>query len=403
MEKKITFLSRVKRVWLPLLFLLAAGCATVEKPKLIDMMWPEPPLTPRVKFVRHLADERDLERKATFGESFLKFLTGKVPPNSQLYQPVEVAVSDDGQRVYLSDYSRGLVFRFDMEKKKVKFFGRFARPFGLALDQKEHIYISEQGSKYIRVIDQEGNLVRSITHEGLERPAGIAIDRKRGLLYVADASFAGSSFHLVRVFDLEGKYLKYIGMGRGFGPGQLYFPTYVAVDKEGKVYVTETMNSRVSVFSPEGHFVRFIGERGNAFGMFDKPKGVALDSFGNIYVVDSAWSNVQIFNQRGQVLLFFGGRGDYPGLLKNPTGIAIDGQNRIYVADYLHNQLAIYQLVNTKAEDSYTEPQAKGDGASQPSSTPGSTGGVNPSPTKATDGDGASQPSVKTNAKEERR
>ncbi|MEE8449667.1 MAG: hypothetical protein V3S39_08545 [Thermodesulfobacteriota bacterium] len=378
--------GRIKLMLVVSLALLVAGCATAptKKEKLIELMWPEPPLTPRIKFVRNFSTERDLERKSTFGESFLKFLTGKVPPISRLYQPVDVAVSPDGNRFYVSDYARGLVFRFNIEEKKVKLFGKFSRPFGIALDKKDRLYVAEQGSKYIRVIDQEGNRLKSITHESLERPAGLALDEKRGLLYVADASFGKSNNHLVKVFDLEGKFLRDIGKGRGFGPGQLYFPTYVAVDGEGRLYVTETISARVSVFDQEGKFLKHIGERGDAFGMFDKPKGIALDSFDNIYVADSAWSNIQIFNQKGQVLLFFGGRGDYPGLLKNPTGIAIDGQDRIYVADFLHNQVAIYQLVNTKAEDSYIEiPQAKGDDAKGD--------------------DGASKSPAVTNAKEERR
>jgi DNA-binding beta-propeller fold protein YncE len=87
--------------------------------------------------------------------------------------------------------------------------------------------------------------------------------------------------------------------------------------------------------------------------MFDKPKGVALDSFGNLYVADSGWSNVQIFNSKGQILLFFGGRGPIPGMLKNPTAVAIDRQNKIYVADYINHRVDEYELVNTKAADSF--------------------------------------------------
>jgi hypothetical protein len=89
--------------------------------------------------------------------------------------------------------------------------------------------------------------------------------------------------------------------------------------------------------------------------MFERPKGVAFDSFGNLYVVDSAWSNVQIFNSRGEVLLYFGARGAIPGMLFNPTAIVIDQRNRIYVADYLNHRVNVYQLVNTRAEDSFLE------------------------------------------------
>ena len=113
-----------------------------------------------------------------------------------------------------------------------------------------------------------------------------------------------------------------------------------------------TLNARIDVFDSEGKYLKRIGERGNSYGMFDKPKGVALDTFDNVYVVDSGWSNVQIFNQNGEVLLFFAGRGSNPGLLANPTGIAIDKQNRIYVADFLNYRVAVYQLVNVTADGS---------------------------------------------------
>jgi len=123
------------------------------------------------------------------------------------------------------------------------------------------------------------------------------------------------------------------------------------------------MNARVQQFDPDGSYMQTFGRRGDAWGMFDKPKGVALDSFGNLYVVDSGWSNVQIFNSKGEVLLFFGGRGPVPGMLKNPTAIAIDPSNRIYVADFINHRVNVYQLVNTSVEDSFSEPLARTEGA----------------------------------------
>ena len=123
--------------------------------------------------------------------------------------------------------------------------------------------------------------------------------------------------------------------------------------------MTDTLNARVQKFDAEGKFVKRFGERGNSWGMFDKPKGVASDSFGNLYVVDSGWSNIQMFNQKGQVLMFFGGRGPIPGMLQNPAPIAIDANNRIYVGDYLNHRVEVYDLVNTKADDSFLVPPAK--------------------------------------------
>lgn len=352
-----------------------------DQPQVLELMWPEPPLTPRIKVVNVLASELDLGRKMTFRESLLKFTTGERPQIAKIYQPRDIVVAESG-RIYASDFGLQVVFVFDREKRKVTTIPA-ERPFGLALDDAENLYVAEQEARQIRVIDAGGQTVRTIKHDSLVRPADVAIDPSRKRLYVADPSRKSSEDHSVKVFDLEGKFIRKIGVSKGTCTGCMYFPTYVAVDKDGNVYVTSTLKAQVDVFDANGKFLKAIGGRGSNFGMFDKPKGVSLDSFGNIYVVDSGWSNVQIFNQKGEVLLFFGGRGTYPGLLANPTGIAVDKDNRIYVADYLNYRVVVYQLVNTKAEDSYvTLP----DVAAAPRNDPPKTGAqssVNPPVTQA--------------------
>lgn len=330
-----------------------------EAPKL---MWPEPPLAPRIKFVRLLQSELDLGKGPTKGDSFMTFLTGQRKAYTRLAQPRDLAVSDDGNRVYVSDFGQMQVFVFDLQHSEMRALGngrRFARPFGVALDAAENVYVVEQETRTIQVLDRQGSPLRTITHASLVRPTDAVVDRVRNQLIVADPSTKDSEDHTVKVFDLEGKLIRKIGDGKGTCEGCLYFPTFVTVDESGTTYISNTLNSRVDIFDAEGKYRGKIGERGTSFGMFDKPKGVALDTFGNIYVVDSGWSNVQIFNQKGQVLLFFGGRGNYPGLLKNPTGIVIDRNNKIYVGDYLNYRIVVYELVNTKAADSYQSSDAE--------------------------------------------
>ena len=323
--------------------------------ELLELVWPEPPLEPRIKFLQTYSDEKHLGRKPTRRELFMEFFAGTAPPRSHVYQPMDIVVSDDGKRFYVADFGQTVVFLFDFESKQVTSIGEarpFNRPFGLALDKDENLYVVEQGARRIVVLDREQTPIRIIKHPSLVRPADIELDRERELLYVADPATKASGDHSVKVFDLEGNLLRTVGE-KGICDGCLFFPTYVAVDGDGNLYVTSTLKSQVDVFDREGKYSKSFGERGTSYGMFDKPKGVAVDSFGNVYVVDSGWSNVQIFNQKGQVLLFFGGRGNHPGLLKNPTGITIDSQNRIFVADYLNYRVSTYELVNTKAEDSY--------------------------------------------------
>lgn len=355
---------------------LLGGCATAAKTTEETsnrLVWPPPPLAARIEFERTLVSEENIGKDTTFSERIVAFLAGEKPPANRIVEPMGLAVSDDGRRIYVSDYSRLMVWIFDLGTSSFRKIGEnepLARPVGLALDAQERLYIVEQARKGVSVFSPAGKRVSFITHESLERPTGLALDAERGRLYVVDTGTSKSTEHNVKIFGLDGTLLGKIGGERGEGQEQFQYPTYAAVDAAGNVYVTDTLNSRVQVFTPEGRYLKTIGERGNAWGMFDKPKGVALDTFGNTYVVDSGWSNVQIFNAKGQVLLFFGGRGPIPGLLKNPTAIAIDKQNRIYVADFLNHRIGVYRLINTKAGDSLLDPRTadtdKGGGAEQP-------------------------------------
>jgi DNA-binding beta-propeller fold protein YncE len=343
------------------LIALLVGCAIAPPAAEVRPVWPAPPLPARIEFLRTIASEEDVNRDTTFSETLVEFFSGKKPPSNHLAEPMGIAVSDDGNRVYVADYGQLDVFVFDFEKKSVTRVGQgtpLGRPIGLALDNDENLYVVEQEKKGISVFDRSGKLVRFITDASIEKPDGVAIDRARGKLYLADASHSKSTEHTVKIFDLQGKLLGALGKGKGSKPGEFLFPTYVTVDPLGSVYVTDTLNSRVQVFDTDGNYVRSFGQRGNSWGMFDKPKGVALDNFGNLYVVDSGWSNVQIFNQKGAVLLFFGGNGRNPGLLWAPTAIAIDKRNRIFVADNLNHRVEMYQLINTTASDSDLVPPA---------------------------------------------
>lgn len=335
---------------------LLTGCATQQKAPEMQLVWPPPPQAARIRFVKNIISDENLEQDTTTTQKILNFLGGDKPTPTQFAEPTGIAISDDGNRMYVSDIMQEAVFIFDFEKKAFHKIDKVAKPGGVALDAQENLYVVETLDKKILVYGRDRALIREITDASLERPVGIAIDKTRRRIYLVDTGTNKTTNFTVKVFDLEGRLVGHIGDGQGPKPGQFIFPTYAAVDVDGNVYVSDSFNGRVQKFDPEGHYLMSFGKSGDAWGMFDKPKGVAVDSFGNVYVADAGWSNVQIFNQKGQILLFFGGRGGYPGLLRNPNPIAIDKQNRIYVGDFLNARVAVYELVNTSATDSFLEP-----------------------------------------------
>ncbi len=344
--------------------LLLAGCASAPKKAEPRLVWPPPPQQARIEFIRSISNEDAVGHDTTFSESIANFLGGAKPRQGQLVMPMGIAVSDDNQRLYVSDFAQSAVFVFDFGNRKFSFIGNLHRPTGVALDADENLYVAEQELKGVSVFDRNGEKLRFITDPGIQRPTGVAVDRKLKRLYVVDTGHTKSTIQNVKIFDLQGKLIGQIGKEKGGNPGEFLFPTYITVDQDSNVYVTDTLNSRVQKFDSSGKYLRSFGQRGNGWGMFDKPKGVALDSFGNVYVADSGWSNVQIFNQKGQILLFFGGRGPIPGMLKNPTAVAISPQNYIYVGDYINHRVEEYRLVNTSGADSF-EP-APDPGAGKP-------------------------------------
>jgi DNA-binding beta-propeller fold protein YncE len=313
--------------------------------------WPAPPATERIRLVRSLRGEADLESDLA---RFWRKVSGADAP-VQLYHPVGVAVSPEGDLLAVTDQALSLLFLFDFKANTVRTVAKEALggiPVGVAVDA-DVVWVVVPARRLVLAFTREGLPLRTVELEDCDRPTGVAIDAERQRLYVADTSTPAGSGHAVHVHALDtGEHLATLGR-RGEGQGELFFPTFLALAPGGGVYVADTMNARVQQLDDDGAFVRQVGERGDQFGQFDKPKGVATDSFGNVYVVDSFFSVVQIFNRDGRLLLFFGGRGDSAGFLSNPAGIAIDAHNRIYVADGLNFRVGVYELVNTTAADSH--------------------------------------------------
>jgi len=349
-----------------------AGCATAPKVEQIKPVWPGPPLPARIQFVRSIISDEDLGKDTTFSEHLLEFLAGNKPPPNQIGEPNGIALSDDGNRVYVADTLQNAVFVFDFGTKAFAKIEGIPAPVGIALDAQENIYVVAPSIKKIAKFDRTGKNIGEFTDPSLERPTGLAIDNQNKRLYVVDTGTGKSTMNSVKIFNLDGKLIGQIDKDSA-GPGaEFVYPTYAAVDAKGNLYVTDTFNGRVQQFDVNGKFLRTFGALGDAWGNFDKPKGVAIDSFGNLYVVDSGWSNVQIFNQAGQVLLFFGGRNSAPGFLQNPSAIAIDKHNRIYVGDYFGHRIEVYDLVNTTAADSFVNPPTNNPTGKAPVAKPGS-------------------------------
>lgn len=111
------------------------------------------------------------------------------------------------------------------------------------------MYITDMRNSRVQVLDKEFNLVTQWGSYGngsgkfsLTFP-GIDIDEKSGLVFVVDKIATN-----VQIFDKTGKFISKFG-SKGTGDGQFKRPEDIAIDPQGRIFVCDTGNSRIQIFS----------------------------------------------------------------------------------------------------------------------------------------------------------
>lgn len=318
------------------------GCT---KPPLPDLYWPEPPDTPRVKYVKAYRGEADFAKGGMATELLLGSAGGLA-----LKKPMGLHVDKNGV-LYVTDTASADVFVFDTKNNKFTTLGQmgakiFYKPISITTDDTGRIFVTDSQVDKVAILDSRATLLGYLEpSEPFQQPTGIAADNVNKRLYVTD-----THTHDIRVFDLNTlKPLKTIGK-RGKEEGEFNFPSHIGVDNKGNLYVVDTMNGRLQIFDGDGKFIRAFGQFGDIPGMFARPKGVGLDSEGHIYIVDAAFNNVQIFETEGQILMAFGSYGSGRGQVILPAGMAVDSEDFIYVVDSWNRRVNVYEYLGEKSK-----------------------------------------------------
>ena len=327
-------------------FLLMFICACAPKLPVPDKptgeyIWPPPPETPRIKWLTQWSNSQDFQMiKAVdvlIREAVLHVL----------FRPNGV-IADNAGNVYVADSQLHKIFVFDIEKRILRFLGEdeLDTPIGLAIDSKRGIvFVSDAKLGTVSGFDKNTGkvvMVIRVTKEEINKPSGMVYDEERERLYISD-----TKYHAIRVFDKDGKPLFTIGK-KGDGDGEFHTQSYLALDRSGRLYVVDLFNFRVQIFDPDGKFVKKFGRLGDSPGSFAKPAGIGVDSEGHIYVVDTAFNNFQIFNDEGRLLLWVGKSGTGAGEFQFPTGLYVDKEDRIYVTDTFNRRVQVFQYLKEK-------------------------------------------------------
>lgn len=207
--------------------------------------------------------------------------------------------------------------------------GQFAYPRALTLDQKGDVYVIDKSGR-VQKFTREGQFLLKweLPEYANGKPDGACVDDEGNVL-IADTHYSR-----VLCYSPAGKLLWKLG-SYGSGAGDFVFPTGVGLDADRSIYVCEYGHTdRVQKFDSRHRFLAEWGSHGEGAGQFQRPMSLALSSRGEVFVADSCNHRLEVFSRAGKLLRSFGSVGSGLGQLRFPNDVALDAQDNVYVCEY---------------------------------------------------------------------
>ncbi len=314
--------------------------------------------------------------------------------------PSGVAI-DRGGNVYIADVNNNVVYKKDAATGNLSLVAgtgsggysgdngpatsaQLNSPSGLAVDASGNVYIADNFNDRVRMVSAQTGIITTIAGPGsaaslgdggpatqayLAQPAGLAFD-SAGNLYIAD------SFNdRIRMIAAQTGIISTVaGGGNGIqlgdgGPATqatLDYPTGLAIDSSGNIYIADQNNGRIRVVTAQTGIITTIGGNGDQGTDGDGGPatqaevwpglGIAVDAQGNVYA--SSWPGEvrKISKADGTITLYAGngycswggdgGSATVAGLCE-PQGLALDSGGSLYISDFFNARIRKATVNNT--------------------------------------------------------
>ena len=258
---------------------------------------------------------------------------------------------------------------------------RFFNPVGAAVDKQGNVYVVEEGNHAVRKITPDGVISTfagvadeygSADGQGSEArfhsPGGIVVGSD-GYIYVADTYNS-----TIRVISRNAVVRTLAGLAgvAGFVDGnrsaaRFFYPRGITVNKAGKIFVADELNSSIREVTPGGAVTTFAGngiwgwrDGTGTDAQFAHPYDVAADKLGNLFVADTENAMIRKITPDAVVTTY-----KYLGYLVWPNAVEVDRDFNVVEADSYHiNKIAPDGEITLLAGGGYgsadgTGPEAK--------------------------------------------
>jgi DNA-binding beta-propeller fold protein YncE len=235
----------------------------------------------------------------------------KLPKGWELSEYVSGVASDSKGRYYI--FQRGKkappLMCFDRDGELLSSWGEdlFLIPHMAKCDKNDNIWLVDR-EHFLNLCSPNGEILKTLGTKGVpgeddshfDMPTDITFGRD-GLLYISD----GYGNSRIAVFDRDLNFVKQWGT-MGVGKGQFLNPHAITTDIDGLIYVADRPNWRVSIFTPEGEFLKEWTHLG-------KPIGIVYAPDGFIYVSEVTTCRTYKVDTEGNIIGWFGELGEGPG------------------------------------------------------------------------------------------
>ncbi len=263
-------------------------------------------------------------------------------PKATMRRPTDVAIHPKTKWVYVTDTYMHRVSVFDLNGKFLFSFkktdqGEMRSPIYVDFNKKGEVYITDRGNERLYVYTQRGKFIKEFVPDNDPNfrwlPIALTVDEDDNV-YVTDIL----QDHRVLVFAPDGTLKVKFGVVGEVAkltedPGKFAFPNGIEV-QENRIFVSDSNNRRIQVYSKEGKFLYFIKTGG-------LPRGVDIGYKNRLHLVDVMAHSCSVFTRGGKFLASFGEFGFDLGNFYFPNGISTYGR-RIYVTDMANNRVQVW-------------------------------------------------------------
>ncbi len=250
-------------------------------------------------------------------------------------------------------------------------------PKGLAVDAQGHIYIADSENHVIRKIDRASGIITTIAGV-MDQSAGSAdaqkavepaandedpfadVTQTATQKYTQQTDLSGTVRYLINGASVQKRF------GGDGGPATravLNFPTAVAVDRQGNLFVADTMNHRVRRVEAATGIITTVAGTGQprcsgdggpaAQAALNEPAALALDDEGRLFIADQSNNRVRVVDLASGIIGTYAGTGtaSYNGdgipagqaNLAGPSGLAVQS-GVLYIADTFNGRVRAVDL-----------------------------------------------------------